>query len=47
MLTAHLKPTFFAEWVILAWGQHGDHGVLRLPSEPAATLLSPGSTSRM
>src|SRR6266568_9182501 len=47
MLTAHLKPTFFAEWVILAWGQHRDHGVLRLPSEPAATLLSPGSTSRM
>ncbi len=35
MLTAHLKPTFFAERVILAWGQHEDHGVLRLPSEPA------------
>ncbi|HEX9518819.1 MAG TPA: NAD(P)H-binding protein [Streptosporangiaceae bacterium] len=31
MLTAHLKPTFFAEWVISGWGREGDHGVLRLP----------------
>jgi NAD(P)H dehydrogenase (quinone) len=31
MLTAHLKPTFFAEWIISGWGRQGDHGVLRLP----------------
>jgi NAD(P)H dehydrogenase (quinone) len=31
MLTAHLKPTFFAEWIISGWGLQGDHGVLRLP----------------
>src|SRR5258706_15829095 len=31
MLTAHLKPTFFAEWVISGLGREGDHGVLRLP----------------
>ena len=31
MLTAHLKPTFFADSLTLFWGLHGDHGVLRLP----------------
>ena len=31
MLTAHLKPTFFAEWLILGWALQGDHGILRLP----------------
>jgi NAD(P)H dehydrogenase (quinone) len=31
MLTAHLKPTFFAEWLILCWGLQAGHGVLRLP----------------
>jgi hypothetical protein len=28
MLTAHLKPTFFAEWIIVAWGLQCRH---RLP----------------
>jgi uncharacterized protein YbjT (DUF2867 family) len=31
MLTAHLRPTFFAEWISLWWGRQGDEGVLRLP----------------
>ncbi len=31
MLTTHLKPTFFAEGIIIFWGLRGDHGVLRLP----------------
>jgi NAD(P)H dehydrogenase (quinone) len=31
LLTAHMKPTFFAEWIISGWGLQGDHGVLRLP----------------
>src|SRR5260370_14584611 len=31
MLTAHLKPTFFAEHIILGCGRQGDLGVLRLP----------------
>lgn len=31
MLTAHLKPTFFAENLISFWRLQGDHGVLRLP----------------
>jgi NAD(P)H dehydrogenase (quinone) len=31
MLTAHLRPTFFAEWISSWWGRQGDEGVLRLP----------------
>jgi NAD(P)H dehydrogenase (quinone) len=31
MLTAHLRPTFFAEWIILCWGLQSGRGVLRLP----------------
>jgi NAD(P)H dehydrogenase (quinone) len=31
MLTAHLRPTFFAEWISWWWGRLGDEGVLRLP----------------
>ncbi len=31
MLTAHLRPTFFAEWISWWWGREGDQGVLRLP----------------
>jgi NAD(P)H dehydrogenase (quinone) len=31
MLTAHLRPTFFAEWISWSWGREGDAGVLRLP----------------
>ncbi len=31
MLTAHLKPTFFAEWLSAWWGRQGDKGVFRLP----------------
>jgi NAD(P)H dehydrogenase (quinone) len=31
MLTAHLRPTFFAEWISWSWGRQGDGGVLRLP----------------
>jgi NAD(P)H dehydrogenase (quinone) len=31
MLTAHLRPTFFAEWISWWWGRQGDEGVLRLP----------------
>jgi uncharacterized protein YbjT (DUF2867 family) len=31
MLTAHLRPTFFAEWISSWWGREGDEGVLRLP----------------
>ena len=31
MLTTHLRPTCFAEWIGLAWGRQGDEGLLRLP----------------
>ena len=31
MLTAHLRPTFFAEWISAWWGRQADEGVLRLP----------------
>jgi NAD(P)H dehydrogenase (quinone) len=31
MLTAHLRPTFFAEWISWWWGRHPDEGVFRLP----------------
>jgi NAD(P)H dehydrogenase (quinone) len=31
MLTAHLRPTFFAEWISWSWGRQPDGGVLRLP----------------
>jgi NAD(P)H dehydrogenase (quinone) len=31
MLTAHLRPTLFAEWLVGFWNREGDEGVLRLP----------------
>src|SRR6266436_4391780 len=31
MLTAHLRPTFFAECISWWWGRPGDEGVFRLP----------------
>ena len=31
MLTAHLRPTFFAEWISWWWGRQGDGGLFRLP----------------
>src|SRR5262249_19609856 len=31
MLTAHLRPTFFAEWISWGWGLKEDGGVIRLP----------------
>jgi NAD(P)H dehydrogenase (quinone) len=31
MLTAHVRPTFFAEWISWSWGRQGAGGVLRLP----------------
>lgn len=44
LLTTHLRPTFFAEWLIWWWGLEDDKGVLRLPWEKAATLPLPEST---
>jgi NAD(P)H dehydrogenase (quinone) len=31
ILTTHLRPTFFAEWISWWWGRKGEAGVLRLP----------------
>jgi NAD(P)H dehydrogenase (quinone) len=31
MRTAHLRPTFFAEWLDWSWNYRGNEGVLRLP----------------
>lgn len=31
LMTAHLRPTFFAEWLHWCWSRRGDEGVLRLP----------------
>ena len=31
MLTAHVRPTFFAEWLDWYWGTDGTTGVIRLP----------------
>jgi NAD(P)H dehydrogenase (quinone) len=31
MLTTHLRPTLFAEWLSAFWSRQGDEGVLRLP----------------
>jgi NAD(P)H dehydrogenase (quinone) len=31
MLTAYVRPTFFAEWISWSWGRRGAEGVLRLP----------------
>jgi NAD(P)H dehydrogenase (quinone) len=31
MLTAHLRPTFFADWISWGWSFEGDRGVIRLP----------------
>lgn len=30
-ITTHLRPTFFAEWLIWQWSRHDHEGVLRLP----------------
>lgn len=30
-MTTHLRPTFFAEWLIWQWSRSGDAGYLRLP----------------
>lgn len=30
-ITTHLRPTFFAEWLVFQWSRDEDGGVLRLP----------------
>lgn len=30
-ITTHIRPTFFAEWLILQWSRRNDEAVLRLP----------------
>jgi NAD(P)H dehydrogenase (quinone) len=31
LLTTHLRPTFFAEWLTMSWERRGGEGYLRLP----------------
>jgi NAD(P)H dehydrogenase (quinone) len=31
LITTHLRPTFFADWLIWHWSRSGDRGTLRLP----------------
>ena len=31
MRTAHLRPTFFAEWLLWFWNRRDDEGLLQLP----------------
>ena len=31
LITTHLRPTFFAEWLLWQWSRHDGEGVLRLP----------------
>jgi NAD(P)H dehydrogenase (quinone) len=31
MMTTHIRPTFFAEWLIFQWARRNDEAVLRLP----------------
>jgi NAD(P)H dehydrogenase (quinone) len=31
LITTHLRPTFFAEWLLWQWSRHDDRGILRLP----------------
>jgi uncharacterized protein YbjT (DUF2867 family) len=31
LITTHLRPTFFAEWLLWQWSRHGGEATLRLP----------------
>lgn len=31
LITTHLRPTFFADWLVWQWSRSGDQGTLRLP----------------